>query len=161
MTAPSAPFSSSRRFISPTAWAQRRSRASSKTLYILLATPARSPARRAATRPSVSGRQRVRRASSRVKSSGVEQVKCGMQMTAGVSGRGGRASRTSPRPPASAVPPRRQKGTSEPARSAAAKSASSPSGAPVRSFSVRMTAAASEEPPPRPAQTGICLVIRI
>ena len=92
---------------------------------------------------------------------GSRTLLAGILLTAGVSGRGGRASRTSPRPPASAVPPRRQKGTSEPARSAAAKSASSPSGAPVRSFSVRMTAAASEEPPPRPAQTGICLVIRI
>ena len=159
ITAPSAPLSSRQRFISPTACAARRSSASSNTLYIRRATPATSPARSAATSPSVSGRQRVRSVSSRAKSSGVEQVKCGMQITASVLGSGGSGVSTSPRPVASAVPPIRQNGTSEPARSAAAHSSPPSSGAPVSSPSARITAAASDEPPPSPAHTGMRFVI--
>ena len=53
-----------------------------------------------------------------------------------------------------AVPPRTQKGTSEPARAPIRASSSKDSPAPVRAFMARRTAAASALPPASPAHTG-------
>ena len=86
---------------------------------------------------------------------GVEQEKKGMQMTAPVSGSGRRGSMRSPRPSTRAVPPSTQKGTSEPTRAAISRRPSAVKGRPQRELSARSTAAASAEPPPRPAQTGM------
>ena len=81
---------------------------SSNTLYMRRATPARSPAARAASRPAVSGRRRMRQPSSLAKSSGVGTEKAGLHSTTWQSGRAGRVVSTSPRPSARAVPPRTQ-----------------------------------------------------
>ena len=75
--------------------------------------------------PAVSGWQRVEHWSSFRNSSGVETEKSGLQMINSHAGISGRLSSFSPRPVAKAVPPRTQKGTSDPT---SADNASSSSG---------------------------------
>ena len=108
MLAPRAPHWIRVFFRSATRFRWRSGRASSKTLYIRRATPARSPASSAATTPLVSGRQRRRTLSILAKSAGVEMENSGLHSTTQHLGRGGRGVRTSPRPSARAVPPMTQ-----------------------------------------------------
>ena len=120
IAAPSAPLSSSWTVREFTVLDARASSTSSNTLYMRCATPRTSPRVMASIIPFVSGWQRLRRASMRPKSSGVEQEKCGMHMTTCVRGSAGSAVSFSPRPSARAAPPMRQYGTSLPASIAAA-----------------------------------------
>ena len=92
----------------------RRVSTSSKTLYIRRASFGMSLSASAAQMPSVSGRQREVRASTRRNSSGVEIGKSGLQITTGRRGMGVTGVSRSPRPSASIVPPATQYGTSEP-----------------------------------------------
>ena len=63
---------------------------------------------------------------------------------------------TSPRPVAEAVPPCKQKGTSEPIVAPISESVLSPSPSPHSSFNAINVAAASADPPASPAAIGIC-----
>ena len=157
MDAPSAPQSMSTDLISLISASRRGSSTSSNTLYMRRATPARSPASRAAATPAVSGRRTIFRTFTRPKSWGVEMEKGGLQMTIWQGGRGGSGVRRSPLPSARAVPPSTQKGTSEPTRSPIWASSGRDSPAPASSFMAWRTAAASALPPASPAHTGTCL----
>ena len=139
----------------------RRVSTSSKTLYIRRASFGISPSASAAQMPSVSGRQREVRASTRRNSSGVEIGKSGLQITTGRCGMGVTGVSRSPRPSASIVPPATQYGTSEPTSAPSSSSCAQVKPAPVSRLSARSTAAASDEPPPSPAHTGMRLCSRI
>ena len=67
----------------------------------------------------------------------------------------------SPRPSASIVPPATQYGTSEPTCAPISSSSARVKPAPVSRSSARSTAAASDEPPPSPAHTGMRLCSRM
>lgn len=89
-------------------------RTSSNTFPICRATAPKFPAARACFMASWSGRRPSFSTRTRPKSAGVDKPNSGLHTTIAHAGSGGRSVSTSPRPSASAVPPRTQKGTSLP-----------------------------------------------
>ena len=93
--------------------------------------------------------------STRAKSAGVEIGKSGLQTATKKRGAGLRTVSFSPRPSASCVPPRMQKGTSLPTLALICSSRSSVRVGETSSRSARSTAAASALPPAMPASDGM------
>ena len=96
-----------------------------------------------------------RLASRHLKASGVDTPKGGTIRRPERSLRGSMGVMHSPRPETSAAGPARKKGTSLPTWAPASASSDSDRGKPVNCCRPESTAAASEEPPPRPAIAGI------
>ncbi|OGK94267.1 MAG: hypothetical protein A3J45_05885 [Candidatus Rokubacteria bacterium RIFCSPHIGHO2_02_FULL_69_13] len=154
ITLPSAPALMSARLIRPI-WGCAGSTTASRALYRLAATRDESREASACISPFVRRPSSLSPAGTSPYTSRVESGKSGFTSTSESAGLAGSGSIRSPRPVARARPPLRKNGTSIPRATARSASRAPLQRRPQSRFSPQRAAAASLEPPPSPAATGI------